>query len=415
MQPIIEVHNIGKKFKIHHEKQPYLSVRDSLVNFIKSPFKNILSNSFDEEFWALKDVSFNVYEGESIGIIGKNGAGKSTLLKILSRITPPSEGKIILRGRVASLLEVGTGFHPELTGRENVFFNGAILGMKRAEIKRKFDEIVDFAGVEKFIDTPLKHYSSGMQLRLAFAVAAFLEAEILVIDEVLAVGDAEFQKKCLGKMEEVSKQQGRTVLFVSHNMGAVENLCKKSILLINGNIETIDESSLVIQKYLNFIEENNGNTTGIIDLKNNKDSIIQRIEMLCNGKHGTTTSLGSELEIKLFFKSDEKLEFPVLGVIFRDSQNNPIIGINNKHYIENISKIDINKGEISMKIPSLPLYAGIYHIDIHFGNSFIDLQVLKDCFTLHIDAVPFTNSIELPDAKLNKVFIKNVDWKIQSI
>lgn len=220
---------------INHEHQPYLSLRDKFTGIFKPTLPK-------EEFWALKDVSFDVYPGESIGIIGKNGAGKSTLLKILSKITPPTSGKIISRGRIASLLEVGTGFHPELTGRENIYMNGSILGMRRKEIQKNFDAIVDFAGVEKFIDTPLKHYSSGMQLRLAFAVAAFLENEILIIDEVLAVGDAEFQKKCMGKMEDVSKS-GRTVLFVSHNIGAVRILCKKSILLNNGFLADFSDTN----------------------------------------------------------------------------------------------------------------------------------------------------------------------------
>ena len=203
-----------------------------------------------EDFWALKDVSFEVEKGEALGIIGRNGAGKSTLLKILSRITEPTTGRIEINGRVASLLEVGTGFHHELTGRENIFLNGAILGMSRLEIRRKFDEIVDFAGVEKFLDTPVKRYSSGMYVRLAFAVAAHLEPEVLVVDEVLAVGDAEFQKKCLGKMKEVSEGEGRTVLFVSHNLAAIRNLCTKGILLNGGQIEIAGEIDMVTNKYL---------------------------------------------------------------------------------------------------------------------------------------------------------------------
>ena len=203
-----------------------------------------------EEFWALKDVSFEVKQGEVLGIIGRNGAGKSTLLKILSRITEPTEGRVVIRGRVASLLEVGTGFHPELTGRENIFLNGAILGMTQREIRRKFDEIVAFAEVEKFLDTPVKRYSSGMYVRLAFAVAAHLEPEILVVDEVLAVGDAEFQKKCLGKMDEVSRRQGRTVLFVSHNMDAVLRLCSRAILLESGTVRATDDVKIVVPAYL---------------------------------------------------------------------------------------------------------------------------------------------------------------------
>lgn len=235
MQPIISVENLGKKYRIKkgENKAPYRTLRETLTE-LPGRLAGKTTRGAYEDFWALQDVSFDVMPGERVGIIGRNGAGKSTLLKLLSRITEPSKGKITLRGRVASLLEVGTGFHPELTGRENIYLNGAILGMHRSEIKRKFDEIVDFAGVEKFLDTPVKRYSSGMYVRLAFAVAAHLEPEILIVDEVLAVGDAEFQKKCLGKMEEVSKGQGRTVLFVSHNMAAVNKLCSIGFLLEHG-------------------------------------------------------------------------------------------------------------------------------------------------------------------------------------
>jgi lipopolysaccharide transport system ATP-binding protein len=243
MKPILEIASVSKRYRLRHERHDYESLRESMMNIFRS-------NVTSEEFYALNEVSFNVHAGESIGIIGKNGAGKSTLLKILSRITYPTSGKITVRGRIASLLEVGTGFHPELSGRENIYLNGSILGMLRKEIERKFDEIVDFSGTERFLDTPLKHFSSGMQLRLAFAVAAFLEPEILIIDEVLAVGDAEFQKRCIGKMEAVSKS-GRTILFVSHNMGAVQALCNKGIYLKNGAIDKIGPTSEVIQHYLN--------------------------------------------------------------------------------------------------------------------------------------------------------------------
>jgi len=242
MKPILEIQNISKKYKISHLAGGYLSLRERMLSIFK------FEREQSEEFLALNDVSFDVAHGESLGIIGRNGAGKSTLLKILSKITPPTKGKIISRGRVASLLEVGTGFHPELTGRENIFFNGSLLGMKRKEIENKFEEIVDFSGTEKFLDTPLKHYSSGMQLRLAFSVAAFLEPGILIIDEVLAVGDAEFQKKCLGKMEDVSKS-GRTILFVSHNLAAVENLCSNAILLDQGKIVAHGQVDGVVRKY----------------------------------------------------------------------------------------------------------------------------------------------------------------------
>lgn len=258
MKPILEIQHISKKFVINHEQQPYLSIRDSISNIFKSK-KN------KEDFWALQDIDFNVEQGDTFGIIGKNGAGKSTLLKVLSKITPPTSGKIIGRGRIASLLEVGTGFHPELSGRENVFMNGSILGMRRSEILKNFEAIVDFAGVEKFIDTPLKYYSSGMQLRLAFAVAAFLENEILIIDEVLAVGDAEFQSKCMGKMGEVSKS-GRTILFVSHQMGAIAQLCKKAIMLQKGKIVANSDVNSVINYYLS------SNNTQDIKLDRRQDS-----------------------------------------------------------------------------------------------------------------------------------------------
>lgn len=235
MKPIISVEGLGKSYTIRHEGQTrYKSLREEIF---KLP-KRLLSRGAQsqEEFWALKDVNFDIMPGDRVGIIGRNGAGKSTLLKLLSRITEPTKGRITMRGRVASLLEVGTGFHPELTGRENIYLNGAILGMTRAEVRSKFDEIVDFAGVEKFLDTPVKRYSSGMYVRLAFAVAANLEPEILIVDEVLAVGDAEFQKKCLGKMEEVSNGQGRTVLFVSHNLAMVNYLCTQALLLSSGEL-----------------------------------------------------------------------------------------------------------------------------------------------------------------------------------
>lgn len=271
LKPILEIQNIGKKFRISHEQQPYLSLRDSVSNIFKSKHSK-------EDFWALKDVSFNVMPGDTVGIIGKNGAGKSTLLKILSKITPPTSGKIIGRGRIASLLEVGTGFHPELSGRENIFMNGSILGMRRAEILRNFDAIVDFAGVEKFIDTPLKHYSSGMQLRLAFAVAAFLENEILIIDEVLAVGDAEFQKKCIGKMEDVSTS-GRTILFVSHSVNALKTLCKRGIYLKDGLVEVDSDMNLALKNYLN-IDIKKGNHYSRQNSNKNKDCEIIGIRLL---------------------------------------------------------------------------------------------------------------------------------------
>jgi lipopolysaccharide transport system ATP-binding protein len=244
----IKVENLGKKYRIGGPTERYSTFRDTLAGFVRSPFRR-LSPSPTQDLWALKDVSFEVKQGETVGIIGRNGAGKSTLLKLLSRITDPTEGRVTLNGRVASLLEVGTGFHPELTGRENIFLNGAILGMTRVEIKSKFDEIVDFAEIEKFLDTPVKRYSSGMYVRLAFAVAAHLEPEILLVDEVLAVGDAAFQKKCLGKMSAVA-EQGRTVLLVSHNMGAIKQFCRQTIVLEAGRIVFEGDTLTAVSTYL---------------------------------------------------------------------------------------------------------------------------------------------------------------------
>ncbi len=258
MSAIIRVNNLGKRFRISHEApERYTALRDVMARKVKNTITlaRKQEKASVEEFWALRDVSFDVEAGDRIGIIGRNGAGKSTLLKLLSRITEPTEGEIRLRGRVASLLEVGTGFHPELTGRENIFLNGSILGMSRQEIRRKFDEIVDFAEVEKFLDTPVKRYSSGMYVRLAFAVAAHLEPEILVVDEVLAVGDVQFQRKCLGKMEDISKSQGRTVLFVSHQMDAIESLTARCVYLKQGRISRIGETSDIVHYYLRDNQE----------------------------------------------------------------------------------------------------------------------------------------------------------------
>ncbi|MBI2414031.1 MAG: ABC transporter ATP-binding protein [Deltaproteobacteria bacterium] len=251
MKPIISIQGVSKRYSIG-EKAFYGSLREEVMDALSSPLRRVLKGEARREeptVWAIKDVSFDVNEGDIVGIVGRNGAGKSTLLKILSRITEPTEGRITMRGRIASLLEVGTGFHPELTGRENIFLNGALLGMTAKEIKAKFDEIVAFSEIEKFLDTPVKRYSSGMYVRLAFAVAAHLEPEILVIDEVLAVGDAVFQKKCLGKMGEVAKG-GRTVLFVSHNMGAVRQLCTKAVLLASGKLVETGTTDGIIQLYM---------------------------------------------------------------------------------------------------------------------------------------------------------------------
>lgn len=306
MKPIISMENLGKKYVIRHEdKNPYRSLREEIFQL---PKKLFFRQKKKEEFWALNDVNFDIMPGDRVGIIGRNGAGKSTLLKLLSRIMEPTTGRITMRGRVASLLEVGTGFHPELTGRENIFLNGAILGMSRAEVHRKFDEIVDFSGVEKFLDTPVKRYSSGMYVRLAFAVAAHLEPEILVVDEVLAVGDAGFQKKCLGKMEEVSKGFGRTVLFVSHNMVAVRQLCSRGLLLESGSIVCNADIDTAVEAYMQ--KEIKKNHVQFVMNGITEDNFVKYmdVKMMQNGKSvGDAVDISLPLNISLDYKIKEKM------------------------------------------------------------------------------------------------------------
>jgi lipopolysaccharide transport system ATP-binding protein len=273
---IIEINNLSKVYRINNttRKEGYKTLRDQITNSLFNTIKvakNHLNNQFNvqnfNEYHALKNLNLEIERGDTIGLIGRNGAGKSTLLKVLSRITEPTSGRITLKGRVASLLEVGTGFHPELTGRENIFLNGAILGMKRGEVMSKFDKIVDFSGIEEFIDTPVKRYSSGMYVRLAFSVAAHLESDILFVDEVLAVGDAEFQRKCLGKLDDISNNYGRTVIFVSHNIDSIKSLCKKGILLEKGEIAYVGEINQTLLHYSTGLLESNNNT-----YKNNSSS-----------------------------------------------------------------------------------------------------------------------------------------------
>lgn len=303
MEDIIKIRGIGKRYRLGSKKGlfNYKTMRGTLTNLLKAPariFSRRPSTNGDPAyFWALKDVSFDVQRGEVIGVIGRNGAGKTTLLKILSQITEPTEGEVRIRGRVASLLEVGTGFHPELTGRENIFMNGAILGMSRAEVKRKFDEIVAFAELEKFIDTPVKRYSSGMYVRLAFSIAGHLEPEILLVDEVLAVGDAGFQKKCLGKMEDVTKREGRTVLFVSHNMSAINALCSRCILLDKGKVVMNGRTAEVTAYY---------HSTALTSREVIED--LRNLPRTGNGKAKFTS-----IKIRGIGENGEKLPVPVTG------------------------------------------------------------------------------------------------------
>jgi len=303
--PIIRVENLGKKYVIGHRAEAG-TLRDRLAGIFHPRSAGRRTSS--EEFWALRDLSFEVNRGEVVGIIGRNGAGKSTLLKILSRITEPTTGRITLEGRVASLLEVGTGFHPELTGRENIFLNGAILGMSRAEIRKKFDEIVAFAEIERFLDTPVKRYSSGMYVRLAFAVAAHLDPEILIVDEVLAVGDAEFQKKCLGKMQNVAQGEGRTVLFVSHQMAAVQNLCRRCIHLREGRLAEDGPAGQVIETYLRPLEQG---TPPALNYTHRCDWLeIESIDILLDDRTVSTVPSGSTATFRLAYRCSDPARAP---------------------------------------------------------------------------------------------------------
>jgi lipopolysaccharide transport system ATP-binding protein len=365
---VIHVENLGKKYIIGHQKNDrYTTLRDSIANGVKSlgrqflkPLGQPTSSSTREEFWALRDVSFEVKQGDRVGIIGRNGAGKSTLLKILSRITEPTKGRITIQGRVASLLEVGTGFHPELTGRENIFLNGAVLGMGKAEIKRKFDEIVAFAEVEKFLDTPVKRYSSGMYVRLAFAVAAHLEPEILVVDEVLAVGDLQFQKKCLGKMGQVAKE-GRTVLFVSHNMAAINTLCSRAILLDKGNIicqGNIDECIAAYESRHLTARDKNWVRPPTLPRSH------LAIEKVSSNLKGEQPYLIVELEVFLKSYLSHKPAFVAIEIL----DSNGVILMQAIPELEGFLKYIYQEHEIDISIQLPPLIPGQYLVNLWIGS-----------------------------------------------
>ncbi len=365
---VIRVENLGKKYIIGQQEH-YTALRDVITNRAKALLnlfqkqKSKIQNS-QEEFWALKDVSFEIKQGDRVGIIGRNGAGKSTLLKILSRITEPTTGRIRIKGRVASLLEVGTGFHPELTGRENIYLNGAILGMSRAEIRKKFDEMVAFAEVEKFLDTPVKRYSSGMYVRLAFAVAAHLEPEILVVDEVLAVGDAQFQKKCLGKMEDVGKE-GRTVLFVSHNMQAISTLTNTCTFLHHGKVIKQGSTEVVINEYLSYgisLEQ-----VYVDSLPKDEPKII-KIEVITSAL-GNTHVHGESFEIDFEIYTPYCLKDAGLAFQIFNFYEQPIV-----HFWLFDSELELcrTKGftRIKCRIPKFRLFMGKYTISVYLSTNF---------------------------------------------
>ncbi|MFN7948480.1 MAG: ABC transporter ATP-binding protein [Blastocatellia bacterium] len=367
MKPIIRVENLSKQYRIGAAQTPYKTLRESLTEAVRAPFSRFRSdgNSADNTVWALKDVSFEVMPGEIVGIIGRNGAGKSTLLKILSRITEPTRGKVDLYGRVGSLLEVGTGFHPELTGRENIYLSGTILGMHKMEIVRKFGEIVEFAEVERVLDTPVKYYSSGMYMRLAFAVAAHLETEILVIDEVLAVGDDKFQNKCLGKMWEVANG-GRTVLFVSHNMAAISKTCSRAILLDEGRERYQGDIDVAIGIYLQegkAFEAYFGNEAV---------------------RYAAVRQAGNSIEVIVEYEVVEPLTLPNLGFCITNNIGVPVCGTNSR--IDKVRRLPspARKGRVRVQIDCPVLLNGTYRLSLWFGNEVEDYFAKKDCLTFEV-------------------------------
>lgn len=406
---VIKVENLSKKYILCHQKQErYTALRDVISNGARNLGRKLLAPfsttqpSSTEEFFALKNISFEIKQGDRVGIIGRNGAGKSTLLKILSRITEPTSGRIEITGRVASLLEVGTGFHPELTGRENIYLNGAILGMSRREIKRKFDEIVAFSEVERFLDTPVKHFSSGMYVRLAFAVAAHLEPEILVVDEVLAVGDASFQRKCLGKMGEAAKE-GRTVLFVSHNMAAVQSLCSTGFLLEKGEIAKSGSVKPIVEGYLDsasFPEE----TRPLIERTDRTgDGRLRFTAFRLRSSDGDSLSLacGGNGRIEVEFASSEKrLAHLRFGIVFKDRLSGTKLLDFNTYY-ESDETFNCNKGNsrIVFEVKKFPLSAGEYSVGLIATSELEVLDWVKEAGSVTVSEGNFYATGRMPLSK----------------
>jgi len=411
----IKVEHLGKRYKIGKQRVRYKSLRESLVSALSVPLRRLQGQSDKEDtIWALQDVSFEIKQGEVVGIIGRNGAGKSTLLKILSRITKPTTGRAEIYGRVGSLLEVGTGFHPELTGRENIYLNGAILGMTRREIDRKFDEIVAFSEMEQFLDTPVKHYSSGMYVRLAFAVAAHLEPEILVVDEVLAVGDAQFQKKCLGKMGDVA-QSGRTVLFVSHNMAAIQRLCEYSIWLDNGRIMMFGNTPHVLDSYLSKIgiEATNaylGNVPRSNPVFGNRARLIECYTVNEHGERIALFKFGEALKVVIGLEAlddlsdisftlgiDSSLDYRLTTVLSEDAG----------------AIFSVRKGEkilVTIDFPSLRLKPGRYFLTPGVRQNKRSLDMINKANFFDIQDVTTDGKIQEPHIRGDLFF--DAQWSI---
>lgn len=382
---VIRAEGLGKQYRIGHAQgAPYTALRDVVAESVRAAGRNLASlvrggkaaaTPQAEDFWALRNVNFEIRRGDVVGIIGRNGAGKSTLLKVLSRITEPTEGRLIARGRIASLLEVGTGFHPELTGRENIYLNGAILGMTRAEIRRKFDAIVAFAEVEKFLDTPVKRYSSGMYVRLAFSVAAHLESEILVIDEVLAVGDAEFQKKCLGKMQDVAGD-GRTVLFVSHNMAAVGALCGRGLVLVRGRVDFDGNAAAALARYAS-------SQRALCEVAFAPDPARPSIVGVSVNTERLKTG---ELEVRIGFASPHALKTPTGGVVLRAPTGEVIWGSNGRFHPSRAPANALTRGTLVCECRDLPVVGEEYLLSAWLGDWAEDHDRKLDVLSLALGA-----------------------------
>jgi lipopolysaccharide transport system ATP-binding protein len=424
MKPILEIRGISKEYKLGEQRSRRTdNFRELIQRSVSGPFSRLMGAKREpnvqlQSFWALKNVSFDIHQGDVIGIIGRNGAGKSTLLKVLSRITSPTKGIVTVRGRLASLLEVGTGFHPELTGRENIFLNGAILGMRKAEIKRHFDEIVDFAEVEQFLDTPVKHYSSGMYVRLAFAVAAHLNPEILVIDEVLAVGDVAFQKKCLGKMGEVSRG-GRTVLFVSHNMAAVENLCSRAVVLHLGELEFDGTSKDAIQYYLNSLSTQSG-TGHIVELDgvgarvSRQGPWLKTLEFLTGDDEPLIEGLpmGSRLKLRVHFDLPKATSNFNLGLGFNNTYGQRIFTAHTWFEPDRWEAECQGPQVISCDIPSFPLVAGEYSVKVWLEVNSSEADSIEDAAKFRVLDSDFYGTGRMP---FNGTFALEHHWRLEQV
>lgn len=413
---VISVENIGKRYKLgeYNLKSLIKSAGRSFLGTADETLENNRTQTGGDAVWALKDINFNVAAGEVLGIIGKNGAGKSTLLKVLSRVTAPTEGSIKIKGRVGSLLEVGTGFHPDLTGRENIFLNGAILGMKKMEIKAKFDEIVNFAGVQKYVDTPVKRYSSGMYVRLAFAVAAHLDPEILIVDEVLAVGDIEFQEKCVGKMKSVSGE-GRTVLFVSHNMGTIRQLCKRGILLANGRQKFDGTIEDTIELYLktNSMLLPDGTVPEGASLQNSGEGRITHLKITDrNGAATQNIFYGSPVNLEIEFDSEIELDRCLIGLQIRNSLNESIQDFVN-HY-DGI-QLSLKKGFNTFNIKlSNDLHPGKYYLNMTIARyNGVPIDSLESIAEINISSLGETAESGYPFGWTNGYLKGRAEWRMK--